>query len=91
VRGALALSTACMRPPPAMAEAVALALTPRAGGRRLSVALGWLRSPIRRGVRMWWHNGGTFGSASFTGFIPERGVAVAAVANRGRGADRAAW
>jgi serine-type D-Ala-D-Ala carboxypeptidase/endopeptidase len=93
-RGALALSTACMDPPAAMADAVALALTRRAGGRTVSVGLGWLRSPAHRGERMWWHNGGTHGMRSFTGFIVERGVAVAAVANSPRGVEvaaRASW
>jgi CubicO group peptidase (beta-lactamase class C family) len=94
VRGALALPAACLRPPAAMAEAVALALTPRAGGRGFSVGLGWLRSPAPRGARMWWHNGGTLGSAAFTGFIAERDLAVAAVSNSAKGVDtaaRAAW
>ena len=93
-RGALALSAACLRPPAAMADPVALALTPRAGGRAVSVGLGWLRSPAHRGARMWWHNGGTLGSRSFTAFIPEQGIAVAAVANAARGVEtaaKAAW
>jgi serine-type D-Ala-D-Ala carboxypeptidase/endopeptidase len=80
-RGALALSTACMNPPHAMAEAVALALTPHSGTRMLEAGLGWLRSPAHRGARMWWHNGGTHGCRSFTAFIPEDGQAVAAVTN----------
>ncbi len=93
-RGALAISTACMDPPPAMAAAVALALTPRAGNRMLEVGLGWLRSPAHRGARMWWHNGGTNGSRSFTAFIPETGEAVAAVTNSPKpveNAAKAAW
>jgi serine-type D-Ala-D-Ala carboxypeptidase/endopeptidase len=81
-RGALTLSTACMDPPAAMADAVALALTPRGGGRMLESGLGWQRS---RG--MWWHNGGTHGSRSFTGFVCETGEAVAAVANSARSVD----
>jgi CubicO group peptidase (beta-lactamase class C family) len=89
-RGALSLSAACLRPPAAMTAAVALALTVRAGGRALSVGLGWLRSPAHRGTRMWWHNGGTLGSRSFTAFIPEQGIAVAAVANFARGVENAA-
>lgn len=89
-RGALAISAACMDPPPAMAEAVALALTPRAGNRMLEVGLGWLRSPAHRGARMWWHNGGTNGSRSFTAFIPETGEAVAAVTNSPKAVENAA-
>ena len=93
-RGALALSIACLHPPPAMAEAVALALTPRSGTKLLKVGLGWLYSPAHRGARMWWHNGGTHGSRSFTAFIPETGQAVAGVTNGPRGvenATKAAW
>ena len=89
-RGALALSTACMHPPAAMTDAVALALTPRGGGRTLETGLGWLRSPTDREARMWWHNGGTHGSRSFTAFIRERDRAVAAVSNSARPVERAA-
>lgn len=81
VRGALALSTACLNPPAPMAAAVRLALTPRTGGFSVQFGLGWISSPLRRGSRMWWHNGGTGGSRAFTGFDPQTGVAVAAVAN----------
>ncbi len=84
-RGALALATGCLRPPPALAEAVRLALIPRAGGRFVEHGLGWLES---RG--MWWHNGGTNGSRAFVAFRPESGRAVAAVANSRRSPDRAA-
>jgi serine-type D-Ala-D-Ala carboxypeptidase/endopeptidase len=90
VRGALELSARCMSPPPAMAAAVALALTPRSGGRMLEVGLGWLRSPAHRGAKMWWHNGGTHGSRSFTAFIPESGEAVAAATNTSRGVENVA-
>jgi serine-type D-Ala-D-Ala carboxypeptidase/endopeptidase len=89
-RGALALSTACMQPPPAMAEAVTLALTPRGGGRMLETGLGWLHSPAHRDARMWWHNGGTHGCRSFTAFIPETCQAVAAVANSAKPVEKAA-
>lgn len=89
-RGALALSAACLEPPPAMAEAVRLALTPRSRRGPLEAGLGWMRSPVGRQTRMWWHNGGTHGSRSFTGFVPETGVAVAAVTNSPRSPDGAA-
>lgn len=89
-RGALALSIACLDPPPAMAEAVALALTPRSGTKLLKVGLGWLNAPAHRGARMWWHNGGTHGCRAFTAFIPETGQAVAAVTNTPRGVENAA-
>jgi serine-type D-Ala-D-Ala carboxypeptidase/endopeptidase len=89
-RGALALSAACLEPPPAMAEAVALALTPRARRGPMHAGLGWIRSPVARDTVLWWHNGGTHGCRSFTGFDPEHGTAVAAVTNSPRAPDRAA-
>jgi serine-type D-Ala-D-Ala carboxypeptidase/endopeptidase len=87
VRGALALSTACLERP---TETVALALTPRAKRGPMECGLGWMRMPAARGVRMWWHNGGTHGSRAFTGFVPETRTAVAAVANSSRAPDGAA-
>ena len=83
--GALALATGCLHPPPALAEAVALALVPRVHGRFVEHGLGWLESG-----GMWWHNGGTNGSRAFVAFRPESGRAVAAVANCRRAPDRAA-
>ena len=73
-----------------MAAAVALALTPRKRRGPLQTGLGWMRSPAGRAGRMWWHNGGTGGSRAFTGFVPEGGVAVAAVANAVKSPDRVA-
>jgi hypothetical protein len=87
VRGALALSTACLD---SGNEAVALALTPRAKRGPMRAGLGWMRTPAGRDTIMWWHNGGTHGSRAFTGFVAETGVAVAAVANGTRSPDRAA-
>lgn len=93
-RGALALSLACLDPPPAMADAVALALaTPAPPGgraRAIELGLGWMRSPAGRDTHMWWHNGGTHGSRAFTGFDPERRVAVAAVTNAAKSPDATA-
>ena len=90
VRGALSLATACLAPPGAMAEAVALALTPRARRGPIQVGLGWMHSPVARATRMWWHSGGTNGSRAFTGFVSERGEAVAAATNSPKSPDRAA-
>lgn len=56
----------------------------------LEVGLGWLRSPAHRDASMWWHNGGTNGSRSFTAFIPEAGAAVAAVTNSPKEVEKAA-
>jgi len=85
VRGALGLATGCLAPPPELAEAVALALTRRAGRHGLGHGLGWLEA---RG--MWWHNGGTNGSRAFVALRPASGRAVAAVANSRKAPDRAA-
>jgi D-alanyl-D-alanine-carboxypeptidase/D-alanyl-D-alanine-endopeptidase len=90
VRGALALATATYAPPPAMQEAVNLALTPRAGRGPMKAGLGWMRTPAGRDAVMWWHNGGTHGSRAFTGFDRETGTAVAAVTNSPKSPDRAA-
>jgi D-alanyl-D-alanine-carboxypeptidase/D-alanyl-D-alanine-endopeptidase len=87
VRGALALSIACLERP---TEAVALALTPRARRGPMEAGLGWMRMPAARDVRMWWHNGGTHGSRAFTGFVPGTRSAVAAVTNSPRSPDGAA-
>jgi serine-type D-Ala-D-Ala carboxypeptidase/endopeptidase len=89
-RGALALATACLEPPPAMAEAVALALTPRARRGPMRAGLGWMRTPAGRDMLMWWHNGGTHGSRAFVGLVLETGRAVAAVTNSPKPPDRAA-
>jgi serine-type D-Ala-D-Ala carboxypeptidase/endopeptidase len=91
-RGALALSMACLNPPAAMADAVALALTPRGRRGQIESGLGWIRSPIIKPDRqMWWHNGGTHGSRVFTGFRQGTGEAVAAVTNSPKPTDKGAW
>jgi len=84
-RGALGLAAGCLVPPPALADAVALALTRRAGRHGVGQGLGWLEA---RG--MWWHNGGTNGSRAFVALRPDSGRAVAAVANSRKAPDRAA-
>jgi D-alanyl-D-alanine-carboxypeptidase/D-alanyl-D-alanine-endopeptidase len=89
-RGALGLAVACLRPPPAMEAAVALALTPRARRGPMAVGLGWMRTPAGRDVQMWWHNGGTHGSRAFAGFVVESGRAVAAVTSSPKPPDRTA-
>lgn len=62
-RGALALAIACLQPPVEMADAVTLALTPRTRHGQMERGLGWIRSPISPQRSIWWHNGGTHGSA----------------------------
>lgn len=62
VRGLRSLSLACLHPPPEMAAAVAVALTPSTRGRMVQFRLSWMRSPAHRRASMWCHNGGTAGS-----------------------------
>jgi CubicO group peptidase (beta-lactamase class C family) len=78
VRGEVAL---------AMAAAVALALTPRAGRGPIKAGLGWMHSPLARDTDLWWHNGGTHGSRSFTGFVPATSAAVAVLTNSPKAPD----
>ncbi|HZB75521.1 MAG TPA: serine hydrolase domain-containing protein [Solirubrobacteraceae bacterium] len=84
-RGALALATGCLRPPPELAAAVGLALARRARRHGLVFGLGWIEAH-----GMWWHNGGTNGSRAFVALRPASGRAVAAVANSRKAPDRAA-
>lgn len=72
-----------------LGQAIALTQQPRAGDRRFSVGLGWIRSSTRQGDVVW-HNGGTTGFRSFAGFRPDRAAAVVMLANSHRGSDRAA-
>lgn len=51
--------------------------TGRAGGK---VALGWMLTPSKRGTIVW-HNGGTGGTRSWTGFIRGEKTAVVVLAN----------
>jgi CubicO group peptidase (beta-lactamase class C family) len=86
-RGTLALSAACLDPPEPMRAAVALALTPRAGRGPVKAGLGWMYSPLARGTELWWHNGGTHGSRSFTGLVPGTGAAIATLTNSPKAPD----
>jgi CubicO group peptidase (beta-lactamase class C family) len=86
-RGTLALAAACLRPPAAMEDAVALALTPRAGRGPVRAGLGWMYSPLAGGTEHWWHNGGTHGSRSFTAFVPATGAAIAVLTNSPKAPD----
>ena len=86
-RGTLAFAVACMQPSGAMAEAIALTLTPRARRRQIESGLGWMRSLLSPGQSIWWHNGGTHGSRAFTAFAPGTQTAVAAATNCSRFLD----
>ncbi len=82
---------ACLSPPDGpVGAALRLAQQPHATMRkRFQVGLCWLLSTYRRGLRVVWHNGGTWGFTAFAGFAPERGAAAVVLANTSRGVDRA--
>lgn len=88
----LRFARACLEPPSAApGPALALTLQPR---RRLNrfgdIGLGWFLGRRKQGWTLAWHNGGTGGFRSFVGLVPERGVAVVALTNSARSADRMA-
>ena len=89
-RGTLRLAIACLNPPPAMAGAVALALTPRARRWRMDCGLGWLRVQASRHTWVWWHGGATHGSRAYVAFAPDRDSAIAVLTNSSRSPQKAA-
>ena len=81
--------------PGEMAEAIALT---RSTEHRMNsfarVHLGWFGQrlhPRQGGHLQLWHNGGTGGFSSFTGFDPEKNVGVVILSNTRRSLDRAAF
>jgi D-alanyl-D-alanine-carboxypeptidase/D-alanyl-D-alanine-endopeptidase len=61
---------------------------PRAHRGKLSQGLGWVSLPLRGDSRrMLWHNGGTGGFRSFTGFLTETETGVAVLSNCSRSVD----
>ena len=84
---------ACLRPPAAPpGPALALAQEPRErAGRGMRVALGWMLLEEPGRPRIVWHNGMTYGFASFAAFVPGRDVAVAVLANSARSLDDAGF
>jgi D-alanyl-D-alanine-carboxypeptidase/D-alanyl-D-alanine-endopeptidase len=82
--------TACLSPPDGpVGAALRLAQQPHATVRtRFRIGLCWILSTYRRGLRVVWHNGGTWGFTAFAGFAPERGAAVVVLSNTARGVDR---
>ena len=50
------------------------------------VALGWHVLKIGEND-VWWHNGGTGGSCSFVGIVPEKGLGVVVLSNSARSVD----
>jgi CubicO group peptidase (beta-lactamase class C family) len=96
----LRFAAACLDPPTGPAGA-ALRLSMRIHlgkqGPRGAMGLGWMiRTPPGNRRRAAWHNGGTYGAASFLAIGLDAPVAVAAVGNVGPGLfasplDRAGW
>ena len=86
----LTLADACLgRGPVDLSPAFASATSPRESARRGRVGLCWFTDDLPTG-RMVWHNGGTGGSRSFLGVLPDRGAAVVVLANCGAPVDRLA-
>ncbi len=72
-----------------LGEALALAQQPRAKiSRSLSVGLGWLILRRRAHPPIMWHNGATWGFASFAALVPDRTLAIVVLSNTARPVDR---
>jgi serine-type D-Ala-D-Ala carboxypeptidase/endopeptidase len=57
----------------------------------MSIGFGWLIFTPRHKSQVVWHNGGTWGFASFAGFSPERDRAVVVLSNTARSVNRLGW
>jgi D-alanyl-D-alanine-carboxypeptidase/D-alanyl-D-alanine-endopeptidase len=81
---------ACLKPPDGpLGEALLLAQQPRARlGRNAAIGLCWILTRRRRGPRVVWHNGGTWGFRSFAAFVPAEGRAVVVLSSVARSVDR---
>ncbi len=80
--------------PPSDRLGPALALAQRPAHRvtrRISIGLGWLIATPRGRSTEVFHNGGTWGFASFAGFSPTRDRAAVVLANTARSVDRLGW
>lgn len=72
-----------------LAEAIRLTQEPRAGRGPRRIGLGWMVMPLGRdGPTSHWHNGGTGGARTFTGYVRDRGVGVVVLTNCVRSTDR---
>ena len=81
---------ACLEPPEApVGRALALAQQPHARiSRRVESGLCWLIASRPRHPTIVWHNGGTRGFRSFSGFAPGQGSAAVVMSNTARSVDR---
>jgi CubicO group peptidase (beta-lactamase class C family) len=57
--------------------------------RKMEVGLGWHGATIK-GQHVIWHNGGTYGSSSYLGFIPGKDIAVVVLSNCSEHVDEVA-
>jgi CubicO group peptidase (beta-lactamase class C family) len=68
----------------------AVALTHKITNEKtIPVALAW-HGGETNGTKYLWHNGGTYGAASYIGFVPAKDVAVVLLSNCGENADSVA-
>ena len=54
---------------------------------RETVALSWFIKKTKQGNMLTWHNGGTYGFSSFSGFIKEKNCSVIILSNSGTNVD----
>lgn len=57
------------------------------GDDKFGIGLGWHIIQTKKGNKMIWHNGGTFGFSSFCGLIKEKDCAVIILSNSGSNVD----
>lgn len=72
-----------------LAAAIRMTQEPRAGREPSHIGLGWMILPLgRTGRTAHWHNGGTGGARSFTGYVLDERVGVVLLTNCPRSVDR---
>lgn len=57
------------------------------GDEKFGIGLGWHIIQTKKGNKMIWHNGGTYGFSSFCGFIREKDCALIILSNSGSNVD----
>jgi CubicO group peptidase (beta-lactamase class C family) len=57
------------------------------GDTNFGIGLAWHIIKTKKGNKMIWHNGGTYGFSSFAGFIKEKDCAVVVLSNSGSNTD----
>ena len=54
---------------------------------RDNVGMAWMILKAKNGDKLIWHNGGTYGFSSFSGFIKEKKCAIVVLSNSGNNTD----